>query len=440
MFRLDSPVQHYAWGSTTQLPELLGVEPDGRPFAELWMGAHPAAPSSALLADPEGDVRRVRLDEVIDRTPDELLGERVREAHGTQLPYLLKVLAVERPLSLQVHPDLEHARAGFAREQAAGIPLDSPLRSFKDAEHKPELVVALTRFDALSGFRRPERVLELLDGLDTPLTARLRAMLTAEPDADGVRRAFESLLAPAPADEVVATAAACDARLRAGSHCPRADGTVVGLAQWYPGDPGAIASLFLNRVTLEPGEAMFVPAGSVHAYLAGSALEIMACSDNVLRAGLTGKHVDVAALLECTVYEPGPTLRPEPDRPDPTTAVYRGPAREFALGVTTVRRSAGTVALPGDGPRIVLCLEGRVELEADGGSLTLTRGQAALVAAADGPAQVRGAGTLATAFTPVPTASAPVPDVVRVSSSSTPLPAPSATGLTAAAPGNTSQR
>lgn len=401
MFRLDSQVQHYAWGSTTRLPDLLGVEPDGRPCAELWMGAHPTAPST-VRADgtADGAPGRQPLTDLIAAAPQETLGARLLEDFGARLPYLFKVLAVERPLSLQVHPDPDQALEGHAREDAAGIPADAPTRCFRDTEHKPELAVALTRFDALSGFRRPERVLELLEGLDSPLAARLRGMLEEQPDADGVRRAFEALLAPAPADEVAGFVAACDARLRTGSPSPRADGTVVGLAQWYPGDPGVVASLLLNRVTLEPGEAMFVPAGSVHAYLGGCALEIMACSDNVLRAGLTAKHIDVAALLECTVYDPGPPLRPEPERPDDATSVYRGPAREFALGITTLRRTTGARDLPGAGPRILLCLEGGVELTTATGSLTLTRGQTALVTAADGPVQVRGAGAVATAFTP----------------------------------------
>lgn len=446
MFRLDSPVQHYAWGSTTYLPELLGVEPDGRPFAELWMGAHPAAPSTVVGGQDETDPRGPSLPELLAAAPEETLGHRVLDEFGTRLPYLFKVLAVERPLSLQVHPDLERARAGFAREEAAGIAPDAVERSFKDAQHKPELTVALSRFDALSGFRRPARVIELLTGLEGSLAARLRAMLEADPSDAGLRSAFESLLAPAPADEVVELAAACDRRLAAGSDCPRADGTVVALAQWYPGDPGAVASLFLNRVTLEPGEAMFIPPGSVHAYLAGSALEIMACSDNVLRAGLTGKHIDVGALLECTVYSPGPTIRPRAEPVGRATVVYRAPAAEFALGLTTVRRSDDGVPLPGDGPRIVLCLEGEVDLVTGADVLTLGSGQIALVTAADGVAQVRGAGAVATAFAPVGadasvspavsgTESEPATDAATVSAPSGPRAEAAFTG-----PGNTSPR
>lgn len=411
MLRLDSAVQHYAWGSATHLPELLGVEVDGRPFAELWMGAHPAAPS---MVRGSGERRSVL--DLVTEHPAEVLGQRVLDTFGPRLPYLFKVLSISRPLSLQVHPHVDQARAGFAREEAAGVPVDAPNRCFRDATHKPELTVALSRFEALCGFREPEQVRELLAGLDGALVSRLRTLLGPRPGVGDLRAAFEHLLAPMSANEVAEAVESCERRLAARdvsavepdpgrpatgtTQRVRAYETVASLAQWYPGDPGVIASLFLNRVTLEPGEAIFVPAGAVHAYLEGQALEIMASSDNVLRAGLTSKHIDVGALLECTDYIPGPPAYRPAERMDGATVHYRAPVEEFALAVTTLTEGDGAVALPDAGPRVLLCLEGELELTGGTDRLSLSRGQVVLVGHADGAIQVRGTGVVTTAFVP----------------------------------------
>ncbi|KGM13256.1 mannose-6-phosphate isomerase, class I [Cellulomonas bogoriensis] len=419
MHRLSSPVQHYPWGSTTQLPELLGVEPDGRPVAELWMGAHPSAPSTTRDGRP--------LPQVIAAEGERLLGPAVHQEFGSVLPYLFKVLAVARPLSLQVHPDPRQAREGFLREERAGVPLGSPERSFKDAHHKPEMVIALTRFDALSGFRRPGRVRELLTGLDVPLAVRLRELLSGPDEATALRHAFEHLLTPAEglAEQVAAVVDACARRLADGSSSPRADATVVDLGDWYPGDPGAVASLFLNRVTLAPGEAMYVPAGSVHAYLHGCALEIMACSDNVLRAGLTSKHIDAVTLLACTDYHGGPPSRPRPVEVSAGTSVYRAVAPEFGVVLTTLDALAGSTApgasvIPVGGPRIVLCLDGEVELRTSRERLRTARGDVVLVGDDEGELQACGTGTVATAFVPV-AASTPASGSELVSVGATPV-------------------
>lgn len=411
MLRLDSAVQHYAWGSATHLPELLGVEADGRPFAELWMGAHPAAPSMVRGARQGRSVL-----DLVAAHPSEVLGEYVLDAFGARFPYLFKVLSVGRPLSLQVHPHVDQAKVGFAREEAAGVPVDAPHRCFRDAAHKPELTVALSRFEALCGFREPERVRELLAGLDGALVSRLRTQLGPRPGVGDLQAAFEHLLAPTPDHEVAEAVASCERLLATrgvsvaepaggGSATDTADSvrayeTVASLAQWYPGDPGVVASLFLNRVTLEPGEAIFVPAGAVHAYLEGQALEIMASSDNVLRAGLTSKHIDVAALLECTDYLPGPPAYRPAARVDQATVHYLAPVEEFALAVTTLAEADDAVPLPDSGPRVLLCLEGELELIGDAQRLSLSRGEVVLVGHADGAVQVRGAGVVATAFVP----------------------------------------
>ncbi|WP_344244983.1 mannose-6-phosphate isomerase, class I [Isoptericola hypogeus] len=403
---LVNPVRDYDWGSPTLIPELLGRVPDGRPAAELWLGAHPAAPSS-IRSDGSSAVGRAgrSLADLLQAEPVAVLGRRVSDRFGPRLPFLLKVLAAERALSLQVHPRPHLARAGYHREVRAGLLSGDPRRSFHDEQHKPELIVALSTFEALAGFRSPRSVRALLDGLAGRLVDGVRAALDASPSTAGVRAATRALVAartsPTCADDVAEAVASVAARHAATSPTARADATVLALAAQHPGDPGALVSLLLNRVTLEPGEAMFVPAGEVHAYLSGLGVEVMAASDNVLRAGLTTKHVDAGALLECASFAPRP-----PGRPDTTVSgdqsvvtTYRAPVAEFALTFADVV-SGEPVALAGDGPRIVLALDGEARLLTGGGELTLRRGESCLVPDAAGSLTVDGTAHLVCAWVP----------------------------------------
>ncbi|GAA3802586.1 mannose-6-phosphate isomerase, class I [Cellulomonas soli] len=398
MYRLSHVIQHYAWGSTTAIPDVLGLVPDGLPVAEAWFGAHASAPATVLT-----EHGNVPLDQLLVADPVRHLGSGVTQRFGEQLPYLLKLISAETPLSLQVHPAAQRAREGFAREDAAGIPRSAPHRSYRDANHKPELVYALTRFDAMVGFRAPRRAAELLDDLDTPLAADLAGLLMADATSSGVRAAFEWLLDPRTrpgAAEVQAFAEACARRLAAGSPSPRTDRTVMRLAASHPGDAGAVTSVLLNPVTLEPGEALFVPAGSVHAYLHGLGVEIMANSDNVLRAGLTGKHVDVVELLANLDCAAAPPIRIAPERVFTSTEIFYAPVDDFELSFTRLN-DGGTIRVPGRGPRIVLCLEGEVEIASrEDGVLMLARGQAAFVSSADGPLTARGDGQIVQADVP----------------------------------------
>jgi mannose-6-phosphate isomerase len=398
VIRLINPTQHYAWGSTTAIPDLLGLPPTSEPVAESWMGAHPSAPSRVGTADGE-----TGLDRLIAEDAEVLLGSDVVARFGTALPYLLKIIAADSPLSLQVHPDLEQARRGYAAEEAAGIPVDAPHRNYRDGNHKPELVYALTPFEALCGFRAPRRVAELLRGLDAPLAKQLDSLLTAQPSYEGIRAAFTQLLEPATRptpDEVREVAEACAARLDVGSPSPRADRTVVLLANAYPGDPGVVTSLLLNPVTLQPGEAMFVPAGGVHAYLHGLAVEIMASSDNVLRAGLTPKHVDLDELLRNVDYVAAPPIRIAPEVFYGATRVYYAPVDDFELSVTTVNDDL-VHPLPGRGPRILLCLDGELTVMSSGDrNITLCKGESLFAPASDGELTARGRGTVVQADVP----------------------------------------
>lgn len=381
---LDNPVRTYAWGSRTAIPELLGQDaPAAEPQAELWLGAHPADPSR-LASGPT-------LAEAVAADPEGTLGAAARGAFGDRLPFLLKVLAADRPLSLQVHPSPEQAAEGYAREEAAGVPLDAPERTFRDPWPKPELLCALTPFQALCGFRPVPESLDLWravvgeDPAATPVLDRLAA--------GDVAGAVRWLLAD-PAARALAGRAG-----RAGdAGADDAAGVASRLAAAYPGDPGVLVALLLNVVRLAPGEAVYLPAGAPHAYLHGVGIEVMACSDNVVRGGLTGKHVDADLLLRLLDARPGPPplVRSEPVAPG--VVRWPAPAREFALQrwrPSDAGGAAPAVDSPAGLPRIVLCVEGSLTLlpAAGGwGPLRLARGASAFLPAA-AAARVTGDGT-----------------------------------------------
>ncbi|CAL9471119.1 Mannose-6-phosphate isomerase [Streptomyces sp. enrichment culture] len=376
MDRLDNTIRPYAWGSPTAIPELLGVEPTGEPQAEMWMGAHPGAPSRT---------GRGTLVEVIDADPEKELGPAAVAKFGPRLPFLLKLLAAGAPLSLQVHPDLAQAKEGYADEERRGIPVDAPHRNYKDANHKPELICALTPFDGLCGFRAPLEAAGLLDDLGVDSLKPYVDLLHAHPEDAALREVLTAILT-ADREEMSRTveeaAAACD-RL-GGAYAPYAD-----IAHHYPGDPGVIAAMLLNHVRLQPGEALYLGAGVPHAYLSGLGVEIMANSDNVLRCGLTPKHVDVPELLRIVRFhaaDPG-VLRPEaaPDGEE----VYETPIDEFRLSRYVLPEAGAAHDLTRPTPQILLCTAGTVRA----GEHDLTPGASVFVPAGE-KAEVSGSGTL----------------------------------------------
>jgi mannose-6-phosphate isomerase len=296
------------------------------------------------------------------------------------------VLAAEEPLSLQVHPDPEQARLGFERENAAGIALDAPNRNYKDPYAKPEMMCALTPFETLAGFRPPEQTLDLVGLLAAPALDELVAPLRAAPDASGLRQVVTSLLsAPAERRRLLVTQV-LDA-------CQRTDHPVADvlsrLGQRYPDDPGVVAALLLNHVRLAPGEAMYLPAGNLHAHLSGVGVELLANSDNVLRGGLTTKHVDVPELLRVLDFTPA---TPDIVRPE-DGGVYPTPAKEFRLARYDLTSWAETRLEP-TGPQILLCVEGEVLVRGETGKVTLTRGRSAYAGAHDGVVYLSGQGVV----------------------------------------------
>ncbi|WP_330458180.1 mannose-6-phosphate isomerase, class I [Streptomyces sp. NBC_00820] len=373
---LDNTVRPYAWGSPTAIPHLLGVEPTGEPQAEMWMGAHPGAPSRTA---------RGTLVEVIGADPERELGAGVVAKFGPRLPFLLKILAAGAPLSLQVHPDLEQAGRGYADEERRGIPLDAAHRNYKDPNHKPELICALTEFDGLCGFRDPVQAADLLAGLGVDSLKPYVDLLHAHPEEAALREVLTAILTADPEEmaRTVAEATAACTRL-GGDYAPYA-----GLAHHYPGDPGVIAAMLLNHVRLQPGEALFLGAGIPHAYLDGLGVEIMANSDNVLRCGLTPKHVDVPELLRVVRFEAGDpgVLRPEaaPDGEE----VYETPIDEFRLSRYVLAEGGSARDLTRDTPQILLCTAGTVRT----GDHELAPGRSVFVPAGE-KVEVSGTGTI----------------------------------------------
>ncbi|MBS2013802.1 MAG: mannose-6-phosphate isomerase, class I [Deltaproteobacteria bacterium] len=354
--RLECAVMPYAWGSRSAIAELLGKpSPAPAPEAELWMGAHPLAPSRLAR-----DGAATTLLAAIDGAPERELGRATTSAFGARLPFLLKVLAAETPLSLQAHPTEARAREGFADEDRRGIARDAPTRNYKDASHKPELLCALTPFDALCGFRSRERTLALFDALSVPEVEPILAPLRATPGRTGLAETFRAIMTIPPGDReriVGAVVAACaDHRGPFASECSWAG----RIAKLYPGDPGILGALLLNLVHLEPGEAIYLDAGNLHAYLGGVGVEVMASSDNVLRGGLTPKHVDVPELMRVLDFSDGGVTPLRARAIDLDEEAWETPAREFRL--SRVHVGSRTVEREVRGPEILLCVEGRAEV------------------------------------------------------------------------------
>lgn len=382
MFLLDNASRAYDWGSASDIPRFLGQRPDGGRLAEVWMGTHPLGQSTVV--DPTGAV--VPLSQV-----------------AGDLPFMFKILAADRPLSLQVHPNASIARAGFDAEEAAGVPLDAPHRTFKDASHKPEMAYALTTFDTLVGFRPTAEILRVLHGIDTPLTRTLADELHAEPGFRGIVRLVERLLTQGvDGADVASVVAACRELVDAGVDVKRAYVTAVEIADHHPSDVGVIISLTLNRLTLQPGEAAFLGAGIIHAHLKGMCLEIMAASDNVLRAGLTSKALNPTGLVQCLEEGMSRLARVTPEPFGFSTDIFNPEVDEFALAVSQCSKAEpdGTL-LPPAAHRIVVCTGGEVELVNGADQhLKLGRGDSVYAGPDDGDVRVFGTGEVAQAYTP----------------------------------------
>lgn len=387
---LHGAVRTYAWGSRTAIAEFTGrPAPTAHPEAELWLGAHPGDP--AWLETASG---RKSLLETIAADPEGQLGSAVRGRFGDALPFLVKVLAAEEPLSLQAHPSRRQAQEGYSREDSLGVPVNSPVRNYRDRSHKPELLVSLGEFHALAGFRPAARTVEFMRALAVSDLDPYLALLSGQSDAEGLRALFTTWITAPQSDLDVLVPAVLDgavAYVRTGAREFAAEArTLLELGERYPGDAGVLAALLLNRVSLGPGEGIYMPAGNLHSYLRGVGVEVMANSDNVLRGGLTPKHVDVPELLRVLDFTPAREawLRPKKVRNGVET-VYETPAPEFATSVLNLDGDdlgrEVDVPVRHDGPQILLCTQGRGLVRSKSVEVEVDRGSAVWVAADDGP-------------------------------------------------------
>jgi mannose-6-phosphate isomerase len=382
LFKLQNTVKHYDWGSPGAIPRLLGVDGGGRPWAELWMGVHPGGPSKTEF---RGET--LGLAELIGRDPEAFLGKAGKKFGG--LPFLFKFLAAAKPLSIQAHPNREQARRGFDRENREGVALDAPERNYKDPNHKPEILCALGPFTAMCGFREPGEIhrnllrflaaappslqrgaAPLIEALSGPGSGALGAFFSALFALSAeTRRELAGYITRGPG---AAAFAGEGADAAAGAH-------MAAFAELYPGDPAVIAPLYLNLLDLRPGEAVYLGAGVLHAYIEGFGVELMANSDNVLRGGLTAKHVDPPELARVLDFSP---RRPEilkPPEPDPAWYTYAAPAGDFSLSV--MNNGGEARPFPGTGPAILALSRGKARFFAGEKTLDLLPGESAFLPA-----------------------------------------------------------
>ncbi|HSA39062.1 MAG TPA: mannose-6-phosphate isomerase, class I [Mycobacterium sp.] len=396
MNRMRGAIRTYAWGSRTAIADFTGrPTPAPHPEAELWLGAHPGDPATVTTADGEES-----LPELLRADPDGQLGAAVCDRFGELLPFLVKVLAADEPLSLQAHPSSAQAVEGFEREDRMGIPLSSSERNYRDSSHKPEILVALGPFEALAGFRPVEQTIALMRALAVADLDPYINLLAGQPEADGLRALFTTwITAPQPGLDVLVPAVLEGAisYVQSGRTEFAAEArTLLELGERYPGDAGVLAALLLNRMHLDPGQAIALPAGNLHSYLRGVGIEVMANSDNVLRGGLTPKHVDVPELMRVLDFHPvaEADLRPDVDH-DGCMRIYRTPTPEFAVSVFDIEGEwlghEIDAPCPYEGPQILVCTRGTVEVRGKAGTLDLDRGDAAWVPADDGPLRLRAA-------------------------------------------------
>jgi mannose-6-phosphate isomerase len=383
IYRLENSVQRYAWGSANGITDTIGIpNPGGGPLAELWMGAHPSAPSTALV-----DGTKLGLDELIKREPAATLGPHVLEKLGSSLPFLFKVLSAGTPLSIQAHPSKRKAQLGFERENLAGIPVDAPERNYRDPNHKPEMAVALTRFELICGFRPVREIIENIRLVAPGEFDRSLERLERDPSRVELSVFFYALMSAderAQAQILAEAANGIAAALDSGKVPEGAEGAfrwALKMMEVFPGDAGAIIPLILNHIVLEPGQAAFIAPGELHAHLTGTCLEIMANSDNVIRGALTKKFIDLPELVSVLSFNPERVPPVRPSQIAPCEEAYPTFVPDFQIS----RISLGTgrrYRRSSRGPEILLCASGAAELRCSGEApIVLGRGESAFACA-----------------------------------------------------------
>ncbi|MBD2810507.1 mannose-6-phosphate isomerase [Xenorhabdus sp. Vera] len=389
MLKMTNNIQYYDWGSKTALTDIYGIgNPDNQPMAELWMGAHPKC--SSLVADPQTG-ETITLNTLIAKEPTKYLGDKVAQQFQ-RLPFLFKVLCAAQPLSIQVHPDKTSAEQGFAKENMAGLPLDSAQRNYKDDNHKPELVYALTPFKAMNAFRPLSESAQLL-GYVSAAHPDIQTFIQ-QPTKKNLSFLFSQLLNMQGKQKRLAIAVLKSAL---NSHQGEPWDTIRKMTTFYPDDNGLFSPLLLNVVELKPSQAMFLYARTPHAYLEGVALEVMANSDNVLRAGLTSKHIDVPELMANLDFIPKPanTLLTIPEQKKDALD-YSVPVNDFRFSVYTIQEQP--ITLENDSASVLFCVEGQLVISTDEQQLRLFSGESIFLSAIERTVTVHGDGKLAKVF------------------------------------------
>ncbi|WP_392551774.1 mannose-6-phosphate isomerase, class I [Orbus wheelerorum] len=390
MWKLANVIKDYDWGTKTALFELFNIaNTNNKPQAEIWMGVHPSGISTAI--DAQG--KQIKLDQLIAKNPVQILGEKTNNAYHT-LPYLFKVLSAQEPLSIQVHPELSKAKQGYEKENQLGIALDSPKRNYKDPNHKPELVYALTPYWAMNGFRPITEIISLFTSLDIKTIKPEVNALTNNQTDDGLRTFFADLLT---LDSTRKKQALLEfkSKIESLNHLPF--NIIKEIAKSFPDDIGLFSALILNVIELQPGEAMFLKAQTPHAYLKGTGLEIMASSDNVLRAGLTSKYIDINELLDNTIFH---SIAIEQLRTPPVIQNnkidFPVPINDFAFEILNSNEQLQTEKT--QSAEIIFCIEGEITLSTVTERFTIKAGESVFIAYCAGSFTYQGLGKLARAF------------------------------------------
>ncbi|MBD1573511.1 mannose-6-phosphate isomerase, class I [Vibrio sp. S17_S38] len=387
-FLMQNVIQDYAWGSTTSINQLFDIpNPNHKPQAEIWMGAHPNGCSHIEL-----DGKSTRLDDLINQNKNTILGEETTQTFN-ELPYLFKVLAAAQALSIQVHPSKQASEIGFDKENKAGIDIKAANRNYKDPNHKPELVYALTTYQAMNGFRDYSAIIKPFEKIGIEVLQQDVAALKANQTPEGLSAFFEAILSLEGSRKTSALNELM-AHVEKNTQCTTA-ALILELAEQYPGDVGLFAPLMLHVITLRPGEAMFLYACTPHAYLKGTGLEIMANSDNVLRAGLTPKYIDVPELVANTLCEP------KPSEDLLLTPIIKDNAKHYPIPVDDFKFSVyhGDSNITCESAEIIFAIDQDVTLRHQSGNmLCITKGQSAFIPLSTHQYQVESTGTFARAY------------------------------------------
>ena len=395
---LENQVQNYAWGSKTFIPDLLGESsPATEPQAELWMGAHPKAPSKVIIQD-----ERISLLELIQKSPEDILGRSVARRFSNSLPFLFKVLAATKPLSIQAHPNRDQAREGFAKENRRKIPLNASNRNYKDDNHKPEIICALKPFWALKGFRKVDEILFLLDRIGASSLEGELSALRGEPNREGLKTLFKGLMTLEKGGRARIISEVLEGCTRVAMDDPAFE-WVGKLSESYPDDIGILSPILLNLVHLQPGTAITISAGELHCYLGGAGIELMANSDNVLRGGLTPKHVDAQELFNILTFETGEIDLLKPKQTKDGEKVFATATDEYVLSVLDISKDTLFKSPTKRSVEIMICIDGKARItdRGTGDVLPLKKGASYIVPAGVKQYQIEGTATIYKAFVPL---------------------------------------